>query len=105
MPKKSQPNPAVPSSLPEPIAQPVWNSACAYHQAQKEYDRLKRELDRAAIVLNAANENLSSTLKNHGVGSVVIEMNATDRLVAVFDHSRNLVRSTLEAAFEVVQIN
>jgi hypothetical protein len=85
MPKKSQPNPAV---LPEPIAQPVWNSACAYHRAQAEFDRLTRELDRAAVVLNAADENLSSALKNHDVGSVVIEMNATDRLVAVFDESR-----------------
>jgi hypothetical protein len=88
MPKKSQPNTTALNSLPEPIAQPVWNSACAYHRAQTEYDRLTRELDRAAVVLNAADENLSSTLKNHGIGSVVIEMNVTDRLVAVFDESR-----------------
>lgn len=88
MPKTSHVTNILPATLGGLIAKPVWDSACAYRQAQVEYDRLTRELDRAATVLLAANENLSAALKNHGIGSVVIDMNATDRLVTVFNESR-----------------
>lgn len=84
MPKKSHVIDTSLETLAEPIAQPIWDSACAYHRAQAEYDRLTRELDRAATVLRAASENLSSALKNHGIGSVVIDMSVTDRVVAIY---------------------
>lgn len=84
MPKKSHIINTPLETLAEPIAKPIWDSACAYHRAQAEYDRLTRELDRTARILRASGENLSSALKNHGVGSVVIDMNATDRIVAIY---------------------
>lgn len=84
MPKKSHAIVVPLETLEGSIAKPVWDSVCAYHRVQTEYDRLTRELDRAAIVLNTANETLSAALKNHGIGSVVIEVNHTERLVAIY---------------------
>lgn len=84
MPKKSHVTDTPLATLGEPIAKPIWDSVCAYHRAQVEYDRLTHELDRAAVRLNAADENLSSALKNHRIGSVVIDMSATERVVAIY---------------------
>lgn len=86
MPKKVQATAIPANTLDEPIAQPIWDAACAHHRAQKEYDRVVKELERAATALRSSDENLSAVLKNHGIGSVVIEMNSVDRLVAVFDY-------------------
>jgi hypothetical protein len=84
--KKSQPITTTSvDTLADPIAQPVWDAACAHTQAQKEYDRLSEELERAATVLRSSEKRLSTTLKNHAIGSAVIEMNSNHRLVAVFD--------------------
>lgn len=84
MPKKSHVTDTPLATLGEPIAKPVWDSACAYHRAQIEYDRLTHELDRAATVLRVTDENLSSALKHQDIGSVVIDINATDRIVAIY---------------------
>lgn len=88
MPKRSHATNIPPATLGGAIPQPVWDSAGAYYQAQAEYDRLTRELDRAARILRSADENLSAALKNHGIGSVVIDVNAAERIVAAFDESR-----------------